>query len=178
MVTKEAANACARFLQAHPRISQGLELQHRRIISRTASAPRLPVGPSRDVIDLRGDLGNDIDYYVYELARLQDLAREIIARFGDPPDLADALASFEAAIPALRRIRNPLTHPSDDARLDDVAWFDAVVKLQPDGGVEYLVDPRYSDHDAALKLSRALLSYLEGEVRDKVACTPGDLQPR
>lgn len=110
---------------------------------------------------MRGDAGNDIDYYVYELARLQDLAREVVRTFGDPPRVVEALAAFEAAIPALRKIRNPLTHPSDDKRLDEVACFDAVVKLQPGGEVEYLVDPRYEQHDAALDFSRVLAQYLE-----------------
>jgi hypothetical protein len=53
-----------------------------------------------------------------------------------------------------------LTHPSNDERLDDVAWFDSVVKLGPNSSVEYVVDPRYQDHDAALELSRALSRYL------------------
>ena len=77
-------------------------------------------------------------------------------------DIVDALAAFEEAIPALREIRNPLTHPSDDKRLDNVAWFDAVVRLLPHGAVEYLVDPRHGHHDAAVGLSAALWSYLEG----------------
>lgn len=113
------------------------------------------------MIDLRGDPGNDIDYYVYELARLQDLAKEMNRAFGDPAEVVHALASFDATVPALRTIRNPLTHPSDDARLDGVAWFDSVVKLRANGEVEYLVDPRYGHHDAALELSRALSAYLE-----------------
>jgi hypothetical protein len=58
-----------------------------------------------------------------------------------------------------------VTHPSDDDRLDNVAWFDSVVRLAPSGPVEYLVDPRYQDHDAALELSRALLTYLEAALR-------------
>lgn len=162
MATSDPAKACARFLAARERIVRGLEHQRGRILERTARAPRLPAGPV-NVIDLRGDSGNDIDYYVFELARLQDLAKEMNKAFGDPPEVTDALAAFEAAIPALRRIRNPLTHPSDDRRLDDVAWFDAVVKLQPGGGVEYLVDPRYGHHEAALELGRALRSYLDAE---------------
>jgi hypothetical protein len=117
------------------------------------------------VIDLRGDTGSDLDYYVYELARLQDLAKEIINAFGAPEVVVDALASFEAAIPALRRIRNPVTHPSDDNRLDAVAWFDSVVKLRPNGEVEYLVDPRYEHHHAALELCRVLRTYVEASPR-------------
>jgi hypothetical protein len=83
---------------------------------------------------------------------------------GAPADVVVGLATFDAAVPALRKIRNPLTHPSDDARLDAVAWFDAVVKLHPDGAVEYLVDPRYEHHDAAVELSRVIREFLEREL--------------
>jgi hypothetical protein len=161
MATKDPPKAYARLLAAHRRIIHGLEVQHRRITSRAAGAPKLSAGSGIDVTDLRGDPGNDIDYYVYELARLQDLAKEIGRVFGDPAEVADALGAFDRAIPALRRLRNPLTHPTDDERLDAVAWFDSVVKLQPGGAVEYLVDPRYGHHDAALELGRVLSRYLD-----------------
>ncbi len=49
-----------------------------------------------------------------------------------------------------------------------MAWFDSVVKLLPNGAVDYLVDPRYDlvdpryeHHDAVLELSRALATYLQ-----------------
>jgi hypothetical protein len=155
----------ARFAAAHRRITAGIELQRRRIIARTEQAPTLSSGGDRELRDHRGDPGNDLDYYIYELARLQDLARALNKVFGRPREVVEALAAFEAAIPALRRVRNPLTHPSDDKRLDGVAWFDAVVRLRPRGEVEYLVDPRYDQHDAALALGRALRSFLE-RVRD------------
>jgi hypothetical protein len=71
-------------------------------------------------------------------------------------EIVDALAKFDQAVPNLHGIRNPLTHPSDDTRLDGVAWFDSVVKLLPNEAVEYLVDPRHQHHDAALELSRAM----------------------
>jgi hypothetical protein len=160
MATSDPAKAYARFIAAHRRIVLGLELQQRRILSRTASAPKLPAG-AYDVTDLCGDPGNDIDYYVYDLARLQDLGRSICSAFDDPAEVVDGLAAFERAIPALRRIRNPLTHPSDDARLDGVAWFDSVVELRADGSVEYLVDPRYGHHDAALEFGRVLFRFID-----------------
>ncbi|MCA1708385.1 MAG: hypothetical protein LC808_35955 [Actinobacteria bacterium] len=174
MPTDDAARAHARFLAAQRRITAGLERQQHRIVTRTARAPRLPAGPDYELIDLRGDAGNDIDYYVYELARLQDLAREVNKTFGNPPTVVEGLTTFEAAFPALRKIRNPLTHPSDDKRLDDVAWFDAVVTLRPSGDVEYLVDPRYEQHAAALDFSRVLADYLEEGYRRQTACNRRD----
>ena len=92
--------------------------------------------------------------------RLQDLTREAITAFAKSQELVDALAAFDAAILKLRELRNPLTHTSDDARLDDVMWFDAHVRLRPDGSVEYLVDARYQHHDAATALGDAVLTYL------------------
>jgi hypothetical protein len=162
MSTRDPRKARSRFSAANRRITHGLITQRQRIVDRTARAPRLAGAPSVELIDLRGDLGTDIDYYVYELARLRELAGEIISAFDRPREVVDALDAFETAIPALRSIRNPLTHPSDDDRLDDVAWFDAVLRLRPHGEVQYLVDPRYSHHDAAMKLSEVISTYLAG----------------
>jgi hypothetical protein len=66
-----------------------------------------------------------------------------------------------AAIPDLREIRNPLTHIDGRARLDNVVWFDSVVRTGPDGSVAYLVDPRYQHHAAARTLIEALTAYLD-----------------
>lgn len=87
---------------------------------------------------------------------MRELTHAINKTFDYPAEIVSALASFDQAIPRLRSVRNPLTHPSDDDRLDGVAWFDSVVRLLPNGSVEYLVDPRYEHHDAALELTRAL----------------------
>jgi hypothetical protein len=47
-----------------------------------------------------------------------------------------------------------------DARLDNVVWFDSVVRTGPDGSVAYLVDPRYQHHEAARALVEALTAHL------------------
>ena len=133
-------------------------------MDRTAQAPKLFGGTGHEVTDLTGGTGNDLDYYVYELARLQDLTRAINDTFNHPAEIVDALASFNQAVPHLRSIRNPLTHPSDDNRLDGVAWFHSVVRFLPNGSVEYLVDPRHKHHDAALELIRALGTYLQADL--------------
>lgn len=169
MTPNDAVRARSRFLAALRRIANGLETQRGRIMRRAAEASKRFGGTDLEVTDLTGDPGNDLDYYVYELARLQDLARTINEMFDQPDEIVDALATFDQAVPNLRRIRNPLTHPSDDNRLDDVAWFDSVVKLLPNGAVEYLVDPRYEHHDAALELSRALATYLQIDLQSSTA---------
>ncbi len=161
--TTDPEQARSRFLGALRRIATGLEVQRSRIMDRTAQAPKLFGGTDHEVTDLTGDAGNDLDYYIYELARLRELTRTINKTFDHPAEIVDALATFDQAVPSLRSIRNPLTHPSDDNRLDGVAWFDSVVKLQPNGSVEYLLDPRYEHHDAALELSRALGTYLQAD---------------
>lgn len=164
MASTDTEQARSRFVVARRRIVHGLETQRARIMGRTAQAPKLFGGTGHEVTDLTGGVGNDLDYYVYELARLRELTLVINKTFDHPAEIVDALASFDQAVPHLRSIRNPLTHPSDDNRLDGVAWFDSVVRLLPNGSVEYLVDPRYEHHDAALELSRALGTYLQAEL--------------
>ena len=139
-------------------------MQRKRTMTATAAAPRLLAGTPYEAVDLTGVPGSDLDYYVYELGRLQDVAREMIKVFDAPPDVVCALDVFDAAVPNLRAARNPLTHASDDARLDDVGWMSAVIRFGPSGQVTYLVDPRYDHHDAE-SLADALLKFLRAKLR-------------
>lgn len=124
------------------RIVAGLELQRQRMGDRYDNAPRLLPGNSMEVVDLTadGDRGNDLDYYIFELGRLQDVARELLKAFDKPQKIVDALRTFDEAIPELRRIRNPLTHTDDTDRLDNVT-FSSVVELHRSDRVKDLVDP-------------------------------------
>lgn len=160
MVTKDVVRAQSRFIAGARRIVAGIERQRERIEQRRAGAPRLLEGTPHETVVFSTDGDNDLDYYVYELFRLRDLTCEAIKAFGKPQELVDARDAFDAAVPKLREIRNALTHTSDDARLDDVAWFDAHIRLNPDLSAEYLVDSRYQHHDAALALGEAVLAYL------------------
>lgn len=162
MVTRDPVRAQSRYIAGARHIVAGIKRQRERIEQRRAEAPRLLAGTPHETVVFSTDGDNDLDYYVYELARLQDLTRKAIESFGEPPELVDALAAFGAAIPNLRKIRNPLTHVKDTAHLDDVAWFDAHIRFKPDLSVEYLVDSRYQHHDAALALGEAVLAYLRG----------------
>src|SRR4051812_5635701 len=119
--------ARSRFIHATKRFIEGARLERERILERSATAPRLLEGSPYEVINLTGEPDNDLDYYTYELARLQDAAREIIRVFKSPSVVVQALDRFETQIPNLRAARNPLTHASNDARLDDVAWFSSLV---------------------------------------------------
>ena len=125
MPTSDLSTAKRRFRFMTSRIVAGLELQRQRIQDRYDRAPRLLPGTSIEVVDLTADggRGNDLDYYIYELGRLQDAGREILKAFDRPQKVVDALEAFDDAIPNLCRIRNPLTHTNDTDRLDNVTWF-------------------------------------------------------
>jgi len=172
MAKRNLDKSASRFLNALWRISAGSEQQRRRILDRAANAPRLLPDSQFPVIDLTGDPGNDLDYYIYELARLQDIGKAIIKVFGQPQELVDAQARFEAGIPNLRVIRDPLTHPNDNDELDEVAWFSSAVKLKPDGSVEELVDPRYEQHEVAIAYHLALATYLRARIQSAIAAVP------
>lgn len=166
--------AATRFLNALRRTGEGLELQRQRILDRAAAAPELlPNDPTSAVLLTGPD--NDLDYYIYELSRLNGLGESIIKVFGKPnvrlrPDtLINAQNDFRAAIPALRDIRNALTHPNDNDQLDDYVTFSAGVRLRPDGKVDYLVDPRYQHHEAAQRYLGQLQAYLREHVRAAIA---------
>ncbi len=186
MATRDLDKTASRFLSALRRTGSGLETQRQRIVDRAANAPRLLPGSRIEVIDLTGDKGNDLDYYIFELARLQDIGKALTTVFGRvlgvQQGLLDAQAAFEAAIPRLREIRNPLTHPNDDDKLDQVGWFSSVVSTEPDGRVSDLVDPRYGHHGAAMAYHAALTAYLRAHVTASIESdpprTPGTYDPQ
>lgn len=155
----------SRFIAAVTRSPEGIRLQRGRVMDAERNAPRLLEGSPYEVVNLTGVPGNDLDYYVYELGRLQESARAMKKTFDEPADVVTALAEFESAVPKLRAARNPLTHPSDDKRLDDFGWLSALVRFRPNGAVEYLVDPRFEHHDAAERLAEALLAFLRSGLR-------------
>jgi hypothetical protein len=69
-------------------------------------------GPSDD--------DNDLDYYVYELGRLQAVGRSVVKAFGAPAELVAAREEFEQAIPHLKGIRDPLRIPTTTT--SSTAW--------------------------------------------------------
>ncbi len=138
-------------------------------MDRASNAPKLLDGT---VTNFGTEPGNDLDYYAYELNRLRELGRSVTKVWGEPQDLVDAGAAFDDGIPNLRKIRDPLTHPNDDDRLDNVAWLGALMNLDGDGGVTYLIDPRYNHHDVALEYSRVLIEFLRAHVKASIAADP------
>lgn len=165
MTSTNTDDFCSRLLNGLRRVSAGLELQRDRILASAESAPKLLAGTRYEVTDLTTTPDNDLDFYAYELGRLQDIARTMIKKFDKPVELTAALEAFETAIPNLRKARNPLTHIDGRPRLDNVSWFSALVELGPNGSVEYLIDPRYQQHDAARRLAATLTGYLRAQLQ-------------
>jgi hypothetical protein len=95
---RDPDKAASRFLTALRRNAQGLENQRQRILDRESNAERLLPDDSMPVINYGTDPGLDLDYYIYELARLQDVGKSVIKVFGQPPELVEARDKFEAGI--------------------------------------------------------------------------------
>ncbi|MEV6242470.1 hypothetical protein [Lentzea sp. NPDC051838] len=171
-MAKDYDKAASRFLEALRRIGAGIVRQRERILDRADNAPRLLSGTPHEVIDLTGDDGNDLDYYIFELARLNDVGKSIIKVFGQPQELLDAQRAFEDVLPSLREIRNALIHPNNDEKLDNVAFFSSVIRLLPGGEVRQLVDPRYGQHDAAIDYHAMLTAYLRAHVAAAIRTQP------
>ena len=148
--------AVDQYMAVNRRIREGLELQRDRLLQRKSAIrehlDEYILGPS-----------NDLDYYIYELARLQDLARTIAREFHAAQPVAVALKTFDVAIPHLRKLRNPLTHPSNDKRLDNIKYLVSAEHVEDfkHRGTVYL-DPDSEHHEAALALSEAMDTYLGG----------------
>lgn len=168
---RDIDKSASRFLDALRRTTAGLKLQQQRVLDTQSSAPRLEHVEPETLVYPADYEGNDLDYYIYELARLRAIGKSIEAVFNDPQVLA-AGEIFDQGIPRLRDIRNPLTHPTDTDQLDEVAWFSSVMKLKPGGDVEYLIDPRYQHHDIAIAYTEALTTYLRDGIKASIAADP------
>jgi hypothetical protein len=168
MPSKDPDKARSRFITAVKRFQTGIRLQRLRMLDAEENIPKLLPGSENELKFFAHLPANDLDYYVYELGRLQDAAREIIKVFDEPVGVVAALERFNETIPKLREARNPLTHASDDARLDNVGSFSAVIRFIDYGNMEYLVDPRYEHHDAAEALADELLRFLQEDLPDSI----------
>jgi hypothetical protein len=172
MAQRDYEKAAQRFLFAARRVTKGLRLQKERIEWEAEHAPEVLPGYEIQVRVLDSDKSTDIDYYVYELARLEDIGKSVIKVFGGPSQLVDAQAAFNEAIPLLRRARNPLTHPNDNDEMEGFMWFSSLVMNDGYGNPQNLVDPRYEQHQAAMAYSKALTDYLSGVIKQAIEDDP------
>lgn len=152
--------AASRYRNALRRLEKGVVVQKSRIMDAASTAPKHLSG-AYEFTDLSSTNDLDLDYYTYDLGRVQDVGRQMLKTFDNPTELVEATDRFNALIPNLRKARNPLTHISDDPRLDKMAWFSNIVNLNPDGSVEYLIDPDGVHQDAALEYIKALNDFLQ-----------------
>lgn len=107
MAQTDLTKAAERFLFITRRMHAGLTLQHERLQTRTANAPRLLPNSPYEGINYGADPGIDLDYYVWELGRLRaaaDSSIKVADRAGGPSTqpIVDALLSFDRAIPKLK----------------------------------------------------------------------------
>lgn len=73
---RDLDTSARRFAGYISRIRAGLVLQQQRIVDRHDNARPLPGPPGLDVAILEGP-DNDMDYYVYELGRLDHVGRAV-----------------------------------------------------------------------------------------------------
>lgn len=105
------------------------------------------------------DPRHDLDFYVLAVDRLVSCANEAAANCGVAAASA-AKVRFEEAVPGLRHWRNQYGHPDPPGSHGWVTYGEAIMRLLPDGGVEYLVDPRHEHHEAAERLYAELADIL------------------
>jgi len=172
MATQDPDRAISRYLSGLRRIRSGIEIQRGRVLELKQSAPRIRAG-GHEIVDYTGNEGLDLDYYVFEMVRLRDIGRSIRGSFKDErEDIQVMLDRFDERVPRLGQIRNALVHIVDRDHLDDVMWFESVLRRLPGGRVEYLVDPRYGHHDAALALLEELSALLRAKLRTSIEADP------
>lgn len=105
------------------------------------------------------DPRHDLDFYVLAVDRLVSCANKAATNCGVAAASA-AKARFDEAVPGLREWRNQYGHPDRPGSHGWVTYGEAIMRLLPDGGVEYLVDPRHEHHEAAERLYTELADLL------------------
>ena len=101
----------------------------------------------------------DLDFYVLAVDRLVSCANRAATNCG-VAGASEAKARFDEAVPGLREWRNQFGHPDRPGSHGWVTYGEAIMHLLPDGGVEYLVDPRHEHHEAAERLYAELAALL------------------
>lgn len=141
-----------RLLAATDRCISGARLCLERINSIDAAGARDIGGVP--LVNLVGSPTHDLDYWLYESFRLQDVADEV-KKLDDPhtPSITAALAELDRVCPRLRSMRNAITHIDEpDHRLANTSWFGPfLIRRLPGGNVEYLIDIRPDEVSAALE---------------------------
>lgn len=105
------------------------------------------------------DPRHDLDFYALAVDRLVSAANKAATNCGVAGASAAKLR-FEKDVPGVREWRNQYGHPDPPGSHGWVTYGEAIMRLLPDGGVEYLVDPRHRHHEAAERLYAELADIL------------------
>lgn len=105
------------------------------------------------------DPRHDLDFYVLAVDRLVSAANKAATNCGVAAASA-AKVCFDDAVPGLREWRDQYAHPDPPGSHGWVTYGEAIMRMLPDGGVEYLVDPRHEHHEAAEHLYAELVEIL------------------
>ena len=133
----------------------GANLCRDRLMTAENEAPVIKAGDIQ-IKDLRGHHGHDVDYYAWESVRILKIADKVVrAGLRGHRDVDQAREDLRAEAPLLEKFRNEVTHVEDNRGADDIAYFADAVRLLPGGRVEYVVDPRYLQHDLLAALVAA-----------------------
>ena len=133
----------------------GANLCRSRLAQAENSAPVIDAGAFQ-IKDLRGRAGHDVDYYAWEGVRILKIVDKVIkAGLRGRDEVTRARDALRAEAPLLEEFRNQVTHVEDNRGADDIVYFGDAVRLLPNGGVEYVVDPRYRQHDLLARLVAA-----------------------
>lgn len=104
------------------------------------------------------DPRHDLNFYVLAVDRLVSCANKAATNCGVAAASA-AKVRFEEAVP-LARLAQPVWAPGPSGQPWVGDLWRGIMRLLPDGGVEYLVDPRHEHHEAAERLYAELADIL------------------
>jgi len=85
-----------------------------------------------DIPDMSADPGHDVDHFTFEVARLMEIADDMLTKRGNV-SLASVLREVEDAVPRVRSFRNAITHPMDRPLASTVSYEGAAMLVDPAG---------------------------------------------
>ena len=138
-----------RYMLMVERAWAGAQLSASRVRSAINAAPASQVIGLEDWPDMSSDAGHDVDYYTFEIARIIEIADDMVDKRGST-GLISALGGIDLVAPQLRSFRNAITHPMDRPLSSAVAYEGAALLFAPTGEAEILLDP--FDYDLNLAL--------------------------
>lgn len=107
----------------------------------------------------------DLDFYAFAAWQLREAGRQAQKRMTPMPEVrqnvAQLLEQLDRAIPGLQTFRDEMTHAIDDVNVDHAQLGEFVARLLPGGDVQYVLDPRFEDHEALEDFFAGLVAVLQ-----------------